>query len=423
MSTVEEAPLIRAGGDVAQPSASGRRHIITLASLGLLVSGYNNFAVGLALIVIKPQYHLSPFSTGVIASATLAGMLIGSLALGRLADLVGRRRALLIDLALVVVFAIVSGLVQNATELGIARLLLGIGVGAGYPIGSSFVADVSPDKIRGRLMTLAFSGWGLGAFTAALAGFLLISHTAATTSWRLLLAFGAIPALIAIALVAVLGVPESPRWQQSQNLPKLPFSALGTPTYRRLTLAALIPWFLMDVAVYGVGLFTPTLLSGLGFKHPSQVAFGTLMLSLFTLAGFVVAGLLIDRVGRRILQIVGFVGMAAALVGVAAVGAKPNALLLLVLFGAFQLASNAGPNTMTWILPAEMFPTRLRATGQGAATAFSRIGAVLGVLLLPVFVAHLGLGTTLVLVAAVSIIGAIATAGLVDETNGKPLTD
>lgn len=423
MATIGADPSLRRGPRPPGPDIRNRRHIIALASLGLLVSGYNNFAVGLALIVVKSQYRLSPFGTGLIAAATLAGMLVGSLILGRLADLVGRRRALIIDLALVMVFALASSFVQDATELGVARLLLGVGVGAGYPIGSSFVADVSPDPVRGRLMTLAFSGWGVGAFSAALAGSVLIATTAATTSWRILLGLGALPALAAMVLVGLVGLPESPRWEQTRDLPRLAFSALATPAFRRLTLAALVPWFLMDVAVYGVGLFTPTLLSGLGFKQASQVALGTLLLSVFTLAGFVVAGVLIDRVGRRVLQVAGFIGMAGALVAVAAVGARPAPLVLLTLFGAFQLASNAGPNTMTWILPAEMFPTRLRATGQGAATAFSRLGAVLGVLALPVLKSDLGLAPTLALVAAVSVTGALATAALVGETRGRPLSD
>lgn len=421
---VETAGISKAVSDPAATRArSVRNRIILLASVGLFLSGYNNFIIGLALIQVKPVFHLSAFGSGLVAAATLAGMLVGSLSLGRLADLVGRRPALLIDLALVGVFALVSAVVTSGAELTLARFLLGIGIGAGYPIGSSFVADVSPDRSRGRLMTLAFSGWGLGAFGAALVGWLVIRNVAGSSGWRIMLASGAAPAIVAFALIALTSLPESPRWKAANSLTRLPLSALIASEYRPRTLAALIPWFLMDIAVYGIGLFTPTLLISLGLRHPAQVALGTLVLSLFTLAGFVGAGTLIDRVGRRPLQIIGFVGMGGALVVLAVVGAHPATVVLLGLFAVFQFFSNAGPNTTTWIVPAELFPTRLRATGQGAATAFSRVGAILGVLLLPELVHWIGLSATLILVGATSCAGAIATTILLPETKGQTLAD
>ena len=400
-----------------------RRRIILLASFGLFLSGYNNFIIGLALVQVKPQFHLSASASGRVAAATLAGMLVGSLSLGRLADKIGRRPALLIDLALVGVFAFVSAVVSSGLELSGARFMLGLGIGAGYPIGSSFVADVSPDRSRGGLMTLAFSGWGLGAFGASLVGWLVIRDVAGSSGWRWMLASGAVPAVAAFGLVVLVGLPESPRWTASKSLARLPVSALGSPSYRRSTLAALLPWFLMDISVYGIGLYTPTLLTSLGFHHRAEVALGTLVLSVFTLAGFCGAGAMIDRFGRRPLQTVGFLGMAAALVLLAVAGAHPGTLSLLGLFALFQFAANAGPNTTTWIVSAELFPTRLRATGQGAAVAFSRLGAVLGVLFLPALVGWIGLAATLSLVAATSVGGALATTVLLPETARSALAD
>ena len=89
----------------------------------------------------------------------------------------------------------------------------------------------------------------------------------------------------------------------------------------------------------------------------------------------------------------------------------------------FQFASNSGPNTTTWIVPAELFPTRLRATGQGLATAFSRTGALLGALALPVLSARLGLPVTLGLVAVTSLLGAAVTLVTLPETARQPLVD
>ena len=417
------ADTIATSATVARSSNDLRAKVILLAALGLFISGYNNFIIGLALLQLRPEFHLAPSSSGAVAAGTLAGMLVGALTLGRLADRLGRRPALWLDLTLVVIFALTCAVVQSPTELVIARFLLGIGIGAGYPIGSSFVADVSPVRSRGRLMTLAFSGWGVGAFCAALIGWLVLREPTGGQGWRLMLASGAAPAVLALLLIGIARLPESPRWAGTQDKPAMPVQVLLQRPLRRLTMAALLPWFLMDLSVYGVGLYTPTILLSLGFHSPPMVAVGTVLLSIFTLAGFAGAAAVIDRVGRRPLQLMGFLAMAITLVGIAFTGAHPSAVLLLGLFGGFQVAANMGPNTTTWIVPAELFPTRLRATGQGSATAFSRLGAVAGVLALPLLVVTLGLRTTLMLAAASSLLGMMLTFGLLPETAARELVD
>jgi MFS family permease len=405
-------------GTMSQPTK-----VIVLAWLGLFISGYNNFIIGLALLQIRPAFHLAAQGSGAVAAATLAGMLLGALSLGRLADRVGRRPALLVDLTLVAAFALASAMVQSVPELILARLLLGTGIGAGYPVGSSFVADVSPARWRGRLMTLAFSGWGVGAFGAAVVGWLVLRGTDNGQGWRLMLASGTVPALLALLLVAVVRLPESPRWAAAHRLPVLPSRRLRQRPLMKLTVAVLVPWFLMDLSIYGVGLYTPTILLGLGLRSSALVALGTVLLSSFTLAGFAGAASIIDVVGRRRLQYWGFFAMAATLLAIAVSGPRPPVILLLALFGGFQFAANMGPNTTTWIVPAELFPTRIRATAQGSATAFSRVGAVIGVLALPPLVVWVGLAPALVLAAVSSLLGMALTVVLLPETRGMELRD
>lgn len=394
------------------------------AALGLFFSGYNNFVVGLALIGVRPALHPTPLATALVAAGTLAGMLAGALGLGRLADIAGRRLALILDLVLIVAFALASAIATSATELVVFRFLLGLGIGAGYPIGSSYVADVSPPQRRGLLMTVAFSGWGFGALAAGLVGWWLIIALPEPTAWRPMLASGALPAVATMVLLLTLGLPESDRWESSRaNLVRLPFSALVSRRFIVRTVAACVPWWFMDVSVYGMALFTPTLLDEMGLTDPARIAAGTALLTVFTLAGFGVAALLIDRVGRRPLQLAGFVGMALALGALAMTGKHLPALWLLGLFAGFQLASNAGPNTTTWIVPAELFPTRIRASGQGLATAFSRTGAILGALALPLLSTTLGLRVSLILVAVTALLGGILTLAVLPETARIHLSD
>lgn len=390
--------------------------IMLIAFLGLLLSGYNNFMVAIALIEIKPQLNLDPVAIGLILAATFLGMLIGGSTLGRLADIMGRRPVMILNVSMIAVFAILSGFVGNASELIIMRLLMGIGIGAGYPIGSTYVADVSASRDRGAKMTLAFCGWGFGALACGLVGWLLLSVVPANIGWRLMLASGAIPAIVALVVIRTRCLPESHCWKSSQALEPLPFRTLFSRGYRRTTVAALLPWFLMDLPVYGIGLLIPTVLLQLHIGGSNTVVISTCALSIFTLLGFVVAYYTIDRIGHRHLQIIGFLGMAVFFAVLALAGAGINKFALLALFAGIQIFVNAGPNTTTWIVAAELFPTRLRASGQGSATAFSRIGAASGAFFLPVIDAKAGLGAAFTVVAIASVLAAIITMIYLPET-------
>jgi MFS family permease len=397
-------------------------HTITLiAFLGLLLSGYNNFVAAVAMVGIQPMLHPTPVQTGMVLAATFAGMLLGGATLGHVADRYGRRVAMLLNMSLIALFAIASALVTDPTQLVIMRLLTGVGIGASYPIGASYVADMAPTQHRGAWMTMAFSGWGVGALAAGLTGWLSIELLPLHLAWRVMLASGALPALLTFVIVLLRGLPESAAWHHGRTLESLPARSLLAPPYRRLTLAALLPWFLMDLPVYGVGLLVPTLLTQLRIGGALTVVITTAALSSLTLVGFALAYATIDRLGRRCLQIMGFVGMTVLFALLALQGAHPNVMQLLVLFAAVQVFINAGPNTTTWIVAAELFPTRLRARGQGSATAFSRLGAASGAFFLPVIDAHYGSGAAFALVALASLLAAAITWRLLPETARRAL--
>ncbi len=397
------------------------RTITLSAFLGLLLSGYNNFVAAIAMVGIQPTLNPTPAQTGMVLAATFVGMLLGSATLGHVADRRGRRAAMLLNMSLVALFAIASALVADPTQLVLMRLLTGVGIGASYPISASYVADMAPTQHRGAWMTLAFSGWGVGALAAGLAGWLSIELLPLHLAWRAMLASGALPALLALAVVLLRGLPESTAWHHASTLEPLPARSLLVPPYRRRTLAALLPWFLMDLPVYGIGLLVPMLLTQLHIGGAQTVIVTTGALSALTLVGFALAYFTIDRLGRRCLQIMGFAGMTVLFALLALQGAYPDTMLLLVLFAGVQIFINAGPNTTTWIVAAELFPTRLRARAQGSATAFSRIGAACGAFFLPVIDAHYGISVAFALVALASLLAAAITWRLLPETARRAL--
>src|SRR5260370_37993181 len=146
----------------------------------------------------------------------------------------------------------------------------------------------------------------------------------------------------------------------------------------------------MDVPLYGVGMFTPSILAALSLVGRGSFlsmdiasSEGTALLDLFLLAGFALNIWLVERWGRIRLQALGFMGMAIGLLllSLSALQSGEHMRLALVLcgFAIFNLMVNAGPNPTTYLLPAELFPTELRASGHGLAAAAGKLGAVVGI--------------------------------------------
>jgi nitrate/nitrite transporter NarK len=198
-----------------------------------------------------------------------------------------------------------------------------------------------------------------------------------------------------------------------------------------------VPWFLQDLATYGIGIFTPTILvTAIGHEDISAhnvsaliardilAAKGAALLDVLLIVGILAAVLLADRVGRIRLQIVGFIGCAAGL-GLAAFSlhaAEPARSILL--FGGFMLfnfMTNVGPNAQTYLLAGEVFPTEIRGKGAGFAAAFAKAGAVVTAFLFPVLLADIGVDLLLGILIASSLLGAWVTWQFRIETTGVSL--
>jgi len=423
--------------------------MLLLSAAGVFLDGYDLFIISIVLLFVKPLwvYTLPPFeqsiALGLVASSALMGMFVGALTLGHYTDRMGRKTMYVIDLIFFVVFAGISALSQNIWELILFRFLLGIGIGADYPISSTYISEFAPASKRGKFISSTFTFWGIGALTAALVGYILAQL--GPDSWRYMLLSGVIPAVIVILLRTKM--PESPRWLISQGKVKEAVNVLKSlnanvdenkilkvkrektrikdllsPIYIRRTLFAWIPWFFMDIAVYGIGIFQPTILRAMGFKTDIDAILGTAILDLFGVIGFIIAILLIDSVGRLKLQIAGFLGMGLSLLILGLIN-PVEPLILIILFAIFQLSENSGPNTTTWVIATELFPTRLRATAQGSSAAISRLGAITGVFLLPLLQSLFGLSVTLFFVSIAAFAGLIVTILLGEETRALSLEE
>lgn len=409
-----------------------QRRVWFLSGLGVLLDGFDLFIIGVALPLITVQFLLSDFHKGMVGAAAVLGAVVGAAVMGHLADHFGRRLLFVVDLLLFVVFAVLSGFAWDLWSLLAFRFLLGFAVGADYPIASSYLAEFMPSTVRGRWMVGAFSFQAIGILLGASLGVLiLLSGVGPDLAWRLMLAAGAIPAIIIVILRR--SIPESPEWEKAriEENQKPGIGALFAPGLRRRTILAVVPWFLMDVMLYGVGIFTPTILAMLSIGGGDDImakdvatTSGTAALDIFLVIGFVIAIVLVERVGRMSLQITGFIGTTVGLLLLAtgSLGTQSNAVVLLG-FAVFNLMVNTGPNSTTFLVAAEVFPTHLRATGAGLAASAAKLGAVVGIITLPVMLGSLGLATTMYVIAGASALGMIVTMTFRFETAGRDLRE
>jgi len=432
-----EASALTAPSDTAPP-ASGltriQKRVWLLSAMGIFLDGFDLFIVAIALPLIAAGMHADSWAQGLIGSSAVIGAIAGALALGRMADLFGRRVLFTVDLAIFAVSSLLSALAWSVPSLIAFRFMVGFGVGADYPIAAAYLAEFMPAQTRGRMLVAAFSFQAFGMLAGAATGIAILLIDPSAEAWRWMLAAGLVPTIGLV--IARSGVPESEHFRQQAESPATAASyrSLFSARYLRRTLLATVPWSLMDITLYGVGMFTPTILAALslvgrGSFLSTDIASseGTALLDIFLLAGFGLNIWLVERWGRIRLQALGFMGMAIglALLSLSGFPMSEARRLALVMsgFAIFNLMVNAGPNATTYLLPAELFPTELRASGHGLAAASGKLGAALGIFFLPVLKARTGMAATVAIAAAVSLAGLAVTWTLGVETAGKSLDE
>jgi MFS transporter, putative metabolite transport protein len=434
-------------------------HIWFLSAMGIFLDGFDLFVLSIALPLIIVQFSATPLEQGIVGAAAVIGAIFGALIGGRLCDRFGRKKVFLFDLLIFIIFAILSSFAWSIQSLIIFRFLLGIGIGADYPVCASYVSEFMPKRIRGRMMIAAFSFQAVGIFVAAAIGLFILAMHPSVSAWRLMLIAGAFPAIVILILRRA--IPESARWHIQRKEWKL---AMGVVRYLipdftmkkpikppvedivqkkqekvpawhsylslyaelfskknlRRTLLITIPWFLMDFAFYGVGIFTPILIAAMigtdmtGLNFIAKDFYSseyTVLLDVFLVIGFILNILFIERIGRIRLQLAGFVGMAAGMFILAASqsGSQTIIALAFVGFGLFNLLQNFGPNATTFLLPAELFSTRLRATAHGFAAGLAKVGAACGIIFVPLMTASYGIRNTVIFMGIICIIAFVVT--------------
>ncbi len=471
---IDETPLWPDGTPTpSAPMTKMQWRIWTLATAGKFFEGLVVFMTGVALPLIVREFDLGPTAKGAVGAAPLFGILVGASVLGGLSDRYGRKFMFIVEMILFTIC--LCFLVFSSSYGWLLFFLFGMGMALGcdYPTAHMIISESIPSTDRGRLVLSAFGFQALGAMAGTGIGYLILYKNPDLTAWRMMYATAIIPA--ALVVIGRFFIPDSGHWLVSrgrideaeretkrllERKPPYPsrvklvdprangngqpvedektgYGELFSKKYRRATILAAIPWFLQDLGTYGIGIFTPTILASvIGAEHKYAhnlmdiiyndmlAAKGAAFIDILLFVGIVFAVLLVDRIGRIRLQILGFIGCAAGLfLASLSVGASQEQSIIYIFSGfmLFSFMTNMGPNSMTYLLAGEVFPTHIRGKGAGLAASFAKIGAVLTAFLFPILLKDIGETTLLYGLVVASLLGAFITWKFSIETTGVSL--
>ncbi|VVT49348.1 uncharacterized protein SAPINGB_P002226 [Magnusiomyces paraingens] len=445
---------------------------ICVAGIGFMTDSYDIFAINIATSIFAYVYwgagtHYngkipSPTST-LIKVSTSVGTVIGQLFFGWLADAVGRKKIYGVELMIIIAATIgqtMTGHSHAVAFVGVLvfwRIVMGIGIGGDYPLSSIITSEFATTKWRGAIMGAVFANQGWGQLIGGIVTVICVAgykhsldyansvaecddrcQKACDQMWRILIGFGAVPAMG--ALYFRLTIPETPRYtfdvskdveKAAADAEQFTSGAIGdAPNDRvedlrvetnhdesyeppkaswkdfwahfrqwkhgRILLGTAGSWFFLDVAYYGLGLNNSVILGAIGFagqknihKNLHNIAVGNIILTCAgAIPGYWFSVATLDIVGRKIIQLCGFTILTIlfCIIGFAYHRLPSGGLFALYIL--CQLFCNWGPNTTTFIVPGEIFPTRYRSTAHGMSAASGKVGAIIAQCVLGPLINH-----------------------------------
>ncbi len=432
--------------------------IMFVSGMGFFTDAYDLFVIGIVVYLLKSEWSLSTAQVSWLNSATLLASAVGAIVFGRVADILGRKRIYGYEVLILAVGAIASAFAPNYAFLLVCRVILGIGIGGDYPVSATIMSEYSGKQSRGRMVGLVFAMQGAGLIIGPLiASALLAGHLSGDTTWRILLALGAIPGLAVFylrrqihetprfamaggaadeaeaAIAAATGTVAAPAAaaESKARHPQGALEGFGILARNQRMLLWLIgtagAWALLDFCYYGNSISAPEILALLNPKaselHNTLIELA--IFAVFAVPGYFLAIALLDRTGRKRIQVLGFalMGLLFLVIGIVP-SVTVNATPFIVLYGVSYFFTEFGPNTTTFVYPAEIFPVEVRTTSHGISAGAGKLGAFLGAFLFPDFLASsLGIRGAEVIAGCVAIAGLVLTGVLLPEPKGKSLEE
>ena len=218
--------------------------IVILSSFGMYLDGYQLTVIAFAILLIQNYIYLTSLEYGLIIASVIIGAIIGTITVGYMSDVFGRRKVYLSTLVFFTLFDLISVFSFNFIMLFVSRVLLGIVLGAEYPVANSYIAEVTPDEKRGFYLALATVFFSIGSISSAIIA--IFTFPLDNLGWRLMLGLAVIPAII-IEFMRF-SLPESKMWENKRGKTKF-FEMFSKKYYKNILLAAVI-WFFYTILLH-----------------------------------------------------------------------------------------------------------------------------------------------------------------------------
>ncbi|GAA1857677.1 aromatic acid/H+ symport family MFS transporter [Paeniglutamicibacter psychrophenolicus] len=399
--------------------------------LAILAEGYDVGVLGAVLPALAEyqEWSLTPLQLGGLGAYALVGMLFGALFIGTLSDVIGRRRMLLLSMAIFTITQAGAALAPTPEMFGLFRFLGGLGMGGIIPVAAALTIEYSAPRKRSLNYGIMYSGYSLGIVAAALVAMALLP----TLGWRWVIAVGTLPILI-LPVVAWL-VPESLEYLVAKGrIPeakalaaklkvrnyrpvapanpgrRIPWrevmASMFSGKYLRSTVFFWISLFCGMVLVYGLNTWLPQIMRKAGYDLGSSLAF-LLVFSLASAIGGLVLGFLADKYGQKTILVLFYLLGAGGILLLM----FPNTMFVNLCFVAFAGIGSISTSLVLTGYIADYYPAAQRGTATGWALSFARIGAISGPII-GGWIASTGLSFefNFIFFAIVGVVAAIAVA-------------
>jgi benzoate transport len=379
------------------------RRLLILASLVSIFAGYNSQIIAYIVPLALKEWHLTPLKAGTMISYGFLGLMVGAAGFGLVSDRIGRKKSIMIVVAVFSVFNSAAYFAPNFEIFCLLRFLSGIGIGGAVPLTITLLSEFAPSGIRARILTASGGSFTIGWALAGLFAMGLVPHF----GWRIVLLIGILPVFLLPALQAYL--PESVRFlavkkryseavreiqrverlagieprawnpdafRQSDPLSVAGFREIFRPGLRAMTVLVWSTYLFSMLALYGLSTWLPALLANSGFSLVKSYSFGIVQ-SFGAFVGGFLLGCLMDAFGRKPgLCLSFFLGGLSVLL----FSAVTSDLVLYIAGAATGIFMVSIPAALH-VVAGEIYPTRIRSLGLGSAYAVGRVGSVTGPIL------------------------------------------
>lgn len=426
--------------------------LLFAGGLGYTFDAMDGAIVAFILPSVTKEWGLSSGATGILGSSLLIGFLFGALGAGILGDKIGRRKVMISALVLYSIASLVAAAAPNFAVLFVARVVAGVGTGAESAIIAPYLSEFVPSRVRGRYVGSLAGFFAFGYVFASLLGYFVVSDV--PHGWRWVQVLTSVPILMLLWWRRTL--PESPRFlhvhgrvaeaelvvsdierQVRDRVGPLPRPSVSTQDeevqvssgtvpsalrslvssgLRKTTITSWVYWFVAIFTYYGFFTWIPSLLVKQGFDISKSFLF-SILIYLAQIPGYYSAAFVSERLERKWTIVVYLAGGAVGALGLAFAGSSTQILVWGIVLSFFMNGNAA----LEYSYTSEIYPTMIRTTGLGVASAVGRVGGIIAPIVIGFSYSTVGFGGVFTMLLVLLLLGAGVVAVFGQRTTGRSL--